>query len=292
VFHLAQFFLRDPAEEPALLRAVADFIQPCRALVTFNGKSFDAPLLRTRYVTNGQDPPLEELPHLDLLPLARRLWRDRLSSRSLGSLEEHILGIARSQEDVPGWLIPDLYFDYLRDGDARPLKDVFYHNAIDILSMVALLEHSVGLLADPLHGPPDHGQVHALDLVAMAKLFESLGHADTARLLYQRGLSCDLPVEYRWSTIRRFSLFLKRQGEMRAAIDLWTEAARAGQIYAHVELAKFLEHSEHDHAAAAEWTRAAIALLDAPDASAHTRECWLAALEHRLARLRRKQARQ
>jgi uncharacterized protein YprB with RNaseH-like and TPR domain len=94
-FHLAQFFMRDPAEEPALLWALTDFLGPCQALVTFNGKAFDVPLLNARYITNGETPSLTSTAHLDLLPLARRLWRDRLPSRALGYLEEHILGLTR-----------------------------------------------------------------------------------------------------------------------------------------------------------------------------------------------------
>ncbi len=77
-FVLRQFFIRDPSEEPALLEALTDFLAPARALVTFNGKAFDAPLLNTRYLMHRMPDPLRQLAHLDLLPLARRLWRDRL----------------------------------------------------------------------------------------------------------------------------------------------------------------------------------------------------------------------
>ena len=100
------------------------------------------------------------------------------------------------------------------------------------------------------------------------------------------------PTEDRLNAIERFSFALKRCGRMRAAIDLWTEAARSGQIYAHVELAKFYEHTQQDHHTAAHWTETAIELLHAPGSPSHIRERWLADLEHRLARLRRKQARQ
>ncbi len=92
-FRLAQFFMRDPDEEPAQLAALADFLHPCKVLVTFNGKSFDAPLLNTRYTLNDLQSPLPTLAHLDLLPLARRLWRDRLPSRRLGELEFHAQSI-------------------------------------------------------------------------------------------------------------------------------------------------------------------------------------------------------
>ena len=283
-FHLAQFFMRDPIEEPALLAALTEFLQPCQALVTFNGKGFDVPLLNTRYITNGAQSPLASLAHLDLLPLARRLWRDRLPSRALGYLEEHILGLVRDQEDVPGWVIPSLYFGYLRSGDARSMKSVFYHNAVDVLSLAALLSHVAGLLDDPLGG----AAVHGLDLVAMGKLHEDLGNIERAVQLYEHGLTRDLPEENHWDAVRRLSFAQKRRGNLSAACASWREAAGSGQIYAHVELAKFYEHQQRDYSEAAQWTQAAIALVNAPDFPRHERSRWQTDLEHRLARLHRK----
>jgi len=283
-FHLAQFFMRDPIEEPALLAALTKFLQPCQALVTFNGKGFDAPLLNARYITNGEQSPLASLAHLDLLPLARRLWRPRLPSRALGYLEEHILGLIRAQEDVPGWVIPSLYFGYLRSDDARAMKGVFYHNAVDVLSLAALLSHVAGLLDDPLSG----AVVHGLDLVAMGRMFENLGRLEKAARLYERGLSHELPEEVYWNTVRRLSFAQKRRGNLSSAVALWRQAARNGQIYAHVELAKFYEHKQRDYAEAAQWTQVAIALVNAPGFPRHERSRWLAELEHRLARLHRK----
>lgn len=283
-FHLAQFFMRDPIEEPALLAALSEFLQPCQALVTFNGKAFDVPLLNARYITNGEQSPLAPLAHLDLLPLARRLWRPRLPSRALGYLEEHILGLARTQEDVPGWVIPSLYFGYLRSGDARSMKSVFYHNAMDVLSLAALLSHVAGLLDDPLSG----AVVHGLDLVAMGRVFENLGRLEKAARLYERGLGHDLPEDIYWNTVRRLSFVQKRRGNLSAAVALWREAARGGQIYPHVEVAKFYEHKQRDYSEAAQWTHAALALVNALDFPRHECRRWLADLEHRLARLHRK----
>ena len=283
-FHLAQFFMRDPIEEPALLDALAKFLQPCQALVTFNGKGFDVPLLNARYITNGEQSPLTSFAHLDLLPLARRLWRARLPSRALGYLEQHILGLVRAQEDVPSWVIPRLYFGYLRSGDARAMKSVFYHNAVDVLSLAALLGHVAELLDDPFRGT----FVHGLDLVDMGKLFENLRHLEKAVQLYEYGLASDLPEEVYWDTVRRLSFAQKRCGNLTAAVALWREAAHNGQIYAHVELAKFYEHHQCDYGEAAQWTRAALALVNGPDFPRHECRRWRADLEHRLARLHTK----
>jgi uncharacterized protein YprB with RNaseH-like and TPR domain len=283
-FHLAQFFMRDPVEEPALLAALTEFLQPCQALVTFNGKGFDVPLLNARYITNGEESPLTSLAHLDLLLLARRLWRPRLPSRALGYLEEHILGLTRAEEDVPGWVIPSLYFGYLRSGDARSMKSVFYHNAVDVLSLAALLSHVADLLDDPL----GETVVHGLDLVAMGRIYENLGRLEKAAPLYERGLAHQLPEEMYWKAVRWLSFVQKRRDNLLAAVELWREAACNGQIYAHVELAKFYEHQQRDYSEAAQWTQAAIALVNTSDFPRHECRRWLADLEHRLARLHRK----
>jgi uncharacterized protein YprB with RNaseH-like and TPR domain len=283
-FHLAQFFLRDPGQEPALLDALVEWLRDCRALVTFNGKGFDVPLLNTRYITNGRRSPLPSLAHLDLLPLARRLWRDRLPSRALGSLEHYILGVTRNEEDVPGWMIPQLYIDYVRSGDARPLKSAFYHNAQDVLTMAALLSHVAGMLQDPL----GNRSIHALDLLGMGRLFESLGRTQVAVDLYGRALGGSLPAELRQRAVQRLSFIQKRGGAWETATALWREAAQGGAVYACVELAKYYEHQQKDYQEAARWTLAAIAQVDAPGYPHPARQRWLADLHHRLARLRRR----
>ncbi|MEM7348374.1 MAG: ribonuclease H-like domain-containing protein [Chloroflexota bacterium] len=226
-FRLAQFFMQDPAEEKAQLAALTEFLNPCEALVTFNGKSFDIPLINSRYITHRQQFPLPDAAHIDLLHLARRLWRDRLPSRTLSQLEIHILGANRTEEDTPGWMIPNLYFNYLRTGDARPLKGIFYHNALDILALAALLNHTAYLLTDPL----SNSISHALDLVAIGKLFEDLGEAEVAIALFNEGLTRnDLPEESYWHIQQRLSLVYKRQGNLEQAVEVWSLAAEGKQL--------------------------------------------------------------
>jgi hypothetical protein len=286
-FTLAQYFLRDPAEEPAMLSALDSFLTPCQALVTFNGKSFDVPLMHARYITNQAPSPLLDVAQLDLLHLARRLWRLRLPSRALGYLEEHILGETRTADDTPGWLIPELYFDYLRSGDARPLKGVFYHNAMDVLSMAALMEHIGHLLADPFSG-----ETHALDLVGIARLHEDLGHTERAAEIYARALTHDdLPRETRRETAQRLAVLHRRRGALEEALSLWWQAAADREVYAHVELAKFYEHQRRDYGEALKWTDAALALIRQPETPRAERMEWEDALLHRRARLARRLAR-
>jgi uncharacterized protein YprB with RNaseH-like and TPR domain len=299
-FHLAQFFLRDPVEEPAQLGALEEFLAPCQALVTFNGKAFDAPLLVTRYASHGWKNPLSELMHVDLLHLARRLWRDRLPSRTLGNLEASILGARRTEEDVPGWMVPDLYFQYLRSGDPATLRGVFYHNAIDVLSMAALMDHMSGVLSDPV----GQGGQHGVDLVALARLYEDLGDTTTAAQLYVYGLDHEdarqdrMPPSTLLQALERLALIHKRRSEWEAAIHLWKEAASRRRTEAYVELAKCYEHNLKDNAAALEWTQAAIQLIestptfpnDGPSIGLYERRQWLEQLERRAQRLIRKLA--
>lgn len=283
-FVLSQFFMRDPTEEPALLAAVNEFYSPCRGWVTFNGKSFDAPLLNTRYTLHGLSSPLMGAPHLDLLPLARRLWRDRLPSRSLGYLETSILGLERTQEEVPGWMIPQMYFDYLRSGDAGPISGVFYHNANDILSLAALFQHTAKLLDCPLELDIPEG----LDLVSLARLFEDLGDINTAVSLYERGITQGLPEEFFWRTVERFAAMQKRNGEWASACALWEKAAGHGDVASQVELAKFHEHQSGNLQVALQWTHKALEQVTMPGTSRVVRYQWEAELQRRQNRLTKK----
>ena len=285
-FRLAQFFMRDPLEEPAQLAALEEFLAPCGAVVTFNGKSFDVPILNTRFITHGWRTPFLDTAHVDLLHLARRLWRDRLPSRTLGSLEYQILGTMRTEEDVPGWMIPQLYFEYLHSGDARPLVSVFYHNAMDVLSLAALFSHTAELLADPLAVTVEHG----VDLVALAKLFEDMGDLESAVRLYLVSFERDLPRENLLEAIHRLALIHKRQDNLPAAVELWRQAAVYDHIQAHIELAKYYEHRLRDYLQALQWTQSAVDLVRISALSAFERRQWMDELGHRKERLQRRLA--
>jgi len=290
-YHLSQFFMRDPGEEAALLAALESFLAPCQALVTFNGKSFDAPLLNTRFTLHGMRSPLPALGHIDLLHLARRVYRERMPNRSLGSLEAELLDVRRGDQEIPGFLVPQYYFDYLRSGDARPIASVFYHNAVDVLSMAALLSHLGSLLEDPL-GAANHGP---LDHAALGRLYEDLAEDELAVQLYRSSLDNGLPDELFWDTLERLAQLHKRraaqgvEGEQEQAMLLWKKAANQGRITACVELAKVFEHSLKDESEALNWTDTALTLVMAPSCPAFERAEWLEALEHRKKRLLRKQ---
>lgn len=280
-FWVRQFFMRDPSEEIAQLTAFEQFISPCRALVTYNGKSFDAPILNARYTIHGLRSPLVNLIHIDLLHLARRFWPYRLPSRTLSNLEIQILNISRTEEDIPGWMIPQMYLDYLYTGDANPLKRVFYHNLQDAITLVKLLDYSGYVLADPLSSITEYGA----DLIALAKLFEDIGDVNLAAELYFQGLDFDLPESIMLEAIHRLSLIHKRKKQFQDAINLWKRAARFRYINAHIELAKYYEHHVQEYASALYWTELAIEIVNADPQS--YKKVVLDQLNHRLERIYR-----
>ncbi len=132
-----QFFMADPRDEAALLGEIHDHLRRFRGLVTYNGKSFDVPLLRARLAARGVADGFDAGYHLDLLCAARRLWRGGLPSCRLKAVEAGVLGISRTG-DVDGWRIPGLYLEYLRLGSMKILEPVLFHNLMDVKSLAAL----------------------------------------------------------------------------------------------------------------------------------------------------------
>ena len=192
-FRLLQFFLTEPEEEVALLQVLSRCLGHWDGIVTFNGLGFDLPMLRRRYEKHGLAFPLETPPQLDLLPLARCLWRPRLRRRGLRSLEENILNIQR-QEDLEGALLPARYEAYLQDRDLLPLWGAFEHNALDVLAMTALLSRMAILLNVE---QPDE-LYYAEDRLGLGDFLVKVGEKHKALEFMQAGFHENL--EERWKT--------------------------------------------------------------------------------------------
>jgi hypothetical protein len=277
--------MRDYDEEPAQLDALGELLDNMEAVVSFNGKQFDMPLLETRFVMNRQPPRLIGTPHLDLLPTARRFWRHRLESCALSSLESHVLGVERTEADVPGWLIPSLYADYARSGDAREMPRIFYHNAQDILSLVTLAVRQCALLS--LAGL-DEVDLPGEDLYGLGSFVHDLGRVDQAEKAYsQAARTCTIGT-VRELAMRDLAYLLKRQERRQEALPWWEELAGAAEaVYACEELAKHYEWHEEDLARALSWTERGMQLAQGWPTGPKRREA-LAGLEHRLGRVRGK----
>lgn len=225
---LEQLLLRSPAEEAPVLRRVSELMEQASLLVTYNGKSFDRPLLDTRLVMNRM-PALPARPHLDLLSVARRIHKRRLGSCRLIHLESEVLGWQRSEDDVPGYEIPARYGHFLRTGDGEVLRAVVDHNAWDVLSMAAL----VGLYGEPL--PPLHGE----DLVAMARTLRRAGDLERAWQVADAAWAQGAGPE----ALRARGEIAKARGDRaRALLDFEALSAEIDDPTVRLELAKLYEH--------------------------------------------------
>lgn len=283
VLVVRQYFLRDHGDEPAMLHQLDDLLIGKAGLITFNGRSFDVPLLDNRYLMNRRHGRLLDVPHIDLLPPARRLFRARLGSCALGALEQNLLGLQRTQDDVPGWLIPSLYHNFLHTGDARELTRVFYHNEMDMLSMVTLAARMFRHMST---GACDD----ALDQISLGRWQMDLGLFDEAERTLRAALEDDAtPLEAYQQALGLLGGLYKRKERRPEAVLVWQQlaAVNTADVSAHVELAKHFEWHASDMPAAIEWTRRALALIDRLPPTPGTR-LTRAELTHRLQRLEKK----
>ncbi|MEE8391340.1 MAG: ribonuclease H-like domain-containing protein [Anaerolineae bacterium] len=284
-FHLHQYFLRDPGDEPAMVETLAEQLSGFEALVSFNGIAFDVPILENRFILARIRPPTMGMPHLDLLPPARRLWRYGLPSCALGTLEREKLGVLREQDDVPGGVIPWLYRDYLRTGDAREMKRVLYHNAVDILSLVTLAARLCHTFANPW----SKAELNGAEFYGLGRWYASEERPADAERAYRASIQADLAPDLRAKALHDLALLLKRADRRAEAFAYWQQLAleATDDVLAHVELAKYFEWHAEDLSLAADWTRAAMAQVEQWPKGEH-RTVTLADLSYRLERLERK----
>ncbi len=253
-FVTRQLVLPDHSDEPGMLDLLDEAVDDDVCLVTYNGRSFDWPLIVTRFRLHGRKPPMFGR-HLDLLPLARTLWKHRLPDARLASVEAAICGVRRSH-DLPGALAPTKYLDYLRSGHGSHLRDVLIHNRQDVISMALLLRVLARDLAPAGSAGPAPRSVHPGDL-------GGLGRAYARNRLDEAALACfDAALErlvepeearrYEGIAVDRARV-LTRLGRREEAEGAWHAIAleggpSAGLAWLHV--AKHREHDAHDFHAA------------------------------------------
>jgi uncharacterized protein YprB with RNaseH-like and TPR domain len=237
---LEQLLVRTLGEEAPLLERLAERIGQASMLVTFNGKSFDMPLLRTRFVMTRMSPPPEP-PHLDLLHVARRVHGKRVRNGCrLVAIERDVLGFERA-DDVESKDVSQCYLHFLRTGDARALLGVVEHNAWDVVAMAAL----VGLYGEPLQGC-----LLAEDLAGVARTLHRAGALDRAMSIAQTAVERD-PVP---QTLHARADIAKARGDRaRALADFETLAIAVDNPSVRLELAKLYEHWVKEPARALEW---------------------------------------
>src|SRR5271168_883314 len=219
-----QLFMRDFAEEHSVLHELFARIAERPVLVTFNGKSFDWPLLENRFTMTRAIPTPRLAAHLDLLHPARALWKLRLGSVRLVDLERHVLDAPKlgwhREEDVLSSLIPQHYFDYLRGGPAAPLAAVVRHNQMDLRGLAAIMGRIDALLTAANRAD---GGVDSLDLFGLSRFLQRRGDSDRAHAACSHALDLGLPAEFRPQARRELALLAKRRGDHAAAAALWHE---------------------------------------------------------------------
>jgi hypothetical protein len=282
---ITQYFLGDLDGEAAFLHAVAEATAGVRRLVTYNGRTFDLPLLETRYLLARRSFWAADVAHQDLYPLARALWRARVADCRLTTLEGAVLGLDRG-DDLPGALLPDLYFRYLRTRDASALPRVFRHNRWDLVALAALQARAETLLAgpDPRHDPRDG--------LAAARWLERRDPERSAAF-YRAALRASLPGVLRTRAAWRLGTLVRRAGRPDEGLAIWEDAVArdpAPPVGLLLDLAKLYEHRRHDPAAALALTRRAAARVAAPGDLAWP-PALVAGLARRARRLERRLAR-
>jgi len=293
-FSVRQFLLPGYEHERALLAEMSAWAAERGAIVTFNGRSFDVPLIETRYLFHRQPFPLEGRPHVDMLHPARRLWRARgewegasEASCSLGTLEKLIAGVHRVG-DVPGFEIPSRYFRFVRDGDARPLEAVLEHNRLDLVSLALVMARALTLVE---RGPS--AALSPYECLGLARIYDRAGRREEAEASYLEAIErlgkVGRDPETLADALRRLAYCRRRAGRWRDAAEAWQQLAdlpRCPAVLRHEAreaLAIYHEHRARDLNMAHAHARQ----LFSNPVSGRQRD----AAEHRLRRLERKMGR-
>ncbi|MDR5683240.1 MAG: ribonuclease H-like domain-containing protein [Armatimonadota bacterium] len=234
---IEQYLLRRLGAERSMLEVVRDRLGQASVLVTYNGRRFDWPLLEVRFRLQRLSLPWDEPPHLDLLPVARRLWRQPVGTARLTAIEWEVLGHRRDR-DIPGGLIPSRYIEFLRSGDDALLEDVVDHNREDVLTLLSL--HA---LADAIcdgRSPPV-----PVDPIGLGLHLERLGRQDRALEAYERALAEECDPGRRWTAVRRLARLYRTRGDGRRLFALWMAEAERAILPAQVSLRRAARVARH-----------------------------------------------
>jgi uncharacterized protein YprB with RNaseH-like and TPR domain len=220
---LRQHMLLDLGAEREFIEGLKTEIEPFRACASYNGKAFDLPIIRTRFVMAIRSELTVDDSHLDLLHPARRLWRDRFGSTTLKQLEESVLDEGRTA-DIPGWLIPDAYFHYLRKRDPAIIAPVLEHNARDVISLVRITDRVArAVMAARTGRAPDHAPA----AFALARIFERTGEIDAAFACYESAYY-DGDNALRAKLALAYARHLERRGDLERALRMMETLVELG----------------------------------------------------------------
>ena len=296
-FVVRQLFAHHPYQESAVLQHLQVLLAGKRVCVSFNGDAFDIPLIRARFeasMFHFPELPLEDpfqdenLLSLDLLPLARKIWRKRIGSCALSNCEARILGLKRTHADVAGAQIPGIYMKYLHDGKADELARVFYHNRQDIVSMSYLLKSLIR--SSESVASTSLERLSGEEALSMGMLLLRESRWPAAERLLNFATRKLGGSEHHAASFRELALHYKRRGHWenaKATWEEWLSATVQDSVDPYIELAKYYEWRTRDLLQAEVYTRWAIHVHSSspvPRRSHQIQE----ELRHRLRRLERK----
>ena len=277
---IRQYIMRDYSQEGAMLRDIANLIEQAKTLVTFNGKSFDLPLLESRMVMNRIRTHVTNMPHLDLLHAARRVYKLRLGRCNLTALEEAVLDKGRC-DDLPGAQVPERYFTYLKTGEFALLEDVLRHNFDDVRSLAEL----TAVICSAYRQPETIR--HQQDLLGVSKTLLRGGRTHQARTCLKiLGHSTLAPQAHLY-----LASSYKQEREWTEAAELWKTMIVRGEsgVWPYIELAKYYEHVCRDYGKALRCATAALQYtLNTAPLNGET-ETQSAPILKRIERIKRKQ---
>jgi len=290
-FNIAQYFLGEPADEGRMIDELAAFFKEMdfQAVVTYNGKAFDLPLIETRFILNRKPFSLTDLPHLDLLFSARSLWKHKHDSCRLCHLAQEIVEAERA-EDIPSAEIPYIYSTYLRSGDFSLIEPILYHNQEDLLSLLGLTIAAAKLFVEDRE---EAEEFDALDMIGVGKVFESAGDVEKSIERFERALKGELPDEISLTVKSKLSIHYKRNADYEKAVILWQDISSRHEnpLEALRELAMYFEHKQKNYEEAKRTAEEGLAL--AMNGSAFLRgKDFRKDFKHRLDRLNDKIIRQ
>jgi len=255
-FWVVQYFLGELAEEERMIEELSQFLADMKfeSIVTYNGKAFDMPILETRFVMNRKSFPLNDLPHLDFLFPARRLWSHKYENCRLFNLALEVIRTDRA-DDIPSAEIPWRYFQYLQTGNFDLVEPIIYHNAEDILSLLGVITAGAAIFSED----KDLCSGDAMDFFGAGKIMEGAGDEEKSMQFYEQALDGNLSDDVSLSVRRRLSLRYKKNEEWEKALSLWKEMTDTNDVsrdllFSFRELAMYFEHREKKFDVAKKYT--------------------------------------
>ncbi len=258
-FVLEQFFMEDFDREEAVLTELQQRINSARAYVTYNGKTFDIPVLRTRFMLH-RVPADRDKPNIDLLHPVRSLWRGVFPECTLNRVERDLLGIQRLR-DIDGSMVPQVYFDYLNRGDPKTIALVFDHNAQDVISLASILAR----ICYYYQFPEDEEIMETQPQLGLSRLYERHGNASQSLECMERALLYCRDARLSYFISCHIARRYKRAGRWNDALELWQSHIDSGRLYnlePFIELAKYYEHRAKEHDRAVKLVEHALEFID------------------------------